>query len=68
MLNLSEKEIINNAFKMALEHESYRQAKYAFLARSAKDKTLREMFAAYAVTCRRHMAMIQTEMKNMNIH
>lgn len=67
MYNLSEKEILNNALKMALEQERYMQAKYAYLARTVRDKTLQEMFASYAVACRRHIAQLKTEMKNANI-
>lgn len=65
---LTEKEILNYAFKMAIEMEQRRQAKYAFLARNSRDKKLQELFGSFAVTSRRHIALLKTEMKNLNIH
>ncbi|HHW42773.1 hypothetical protein GFC01_05500 [Desulfofundulus thermobenzoicus] len=67
MALLTEKEIVNNALKMALDMEEHRQTKYAFLARNARDKKLKELFGGFAVTSRRHIALLKTEMKNLNI-
>jgi rubrerythrin len=64
---LSEKEILNYAFKKAIEMEQRRQAKYSFLARNSRDKKLQELFGSFAVTCRRHIALLKEEMKNLNI-
>jgi rubrerythrin len=64
---LSEQEILNNALKLALDMEQHRQAKYAFLARNARDKKLKNLFGSFAVAGRRHIAMLKTEMKNFNI-
>jgi rubrerythrin len=64
---LTEKEILNNAIKLAIDMEQKRQSKYAFLARNARDKKLKELFGSFAVASRRRIALLKTEMKNLNI-
>ncbi len=64
---LTEKEVLNNAFKAALDMEERRQAKYAFLAEAARDPRLKELLAGLAVASRRHAVMLKAEMKNLNI-
>ncbi|MGB9804346.1 MAG: hypothetical protein ACPLRU_04920 [Desulfofundulus sp.] len=64
---VTEKEILNNAIKMAIDMEQKRQSKYAFLARNARDKKLKELFGSLAVASRRRVALLKTEMKNLNI-
>ncbi|WP_125185630.1 hypothetical protein [Desulfofundulus salinus] len=64
---LTEKEVLNNAIKLAIDMEQKRQSKYAFLARNARDKKLKELFGHFAVTSRRRVAMLKKEMKELNI-
>lgn len=67
MSQLTEKEIMNNSMKLALDRETHREAKYAFLARSVNDQRFQKMFGKFAETSRNHVAMIKIEMKNLNI-
>lgn len=67
MQKLTQKEIMNNMFKQALERESYRQNKYDQLTQKTGDKRLQEMFEEFARTSQRHTAAMQLEMYNLDI-
>jgi len=67
MSDLTQGELMNNAFKEALHREEQRQAWYNHRAKTIKDERLRAMFNDFAVTCREHLKQLKAEMKNFNI-
>ena len=67
MSKLTQGELMNNAFKEAVHREEQRQARYAYLSKTIKDKRLKEMFNDFAATCLEHLKQLKAEMINFNI-
>jgi rubrerythrin len=67
MRRLTQKELMNYAFKMAVEREERFTAKYFFWSKMAKGKDLTALFGDFAVASRSHVAKLKQEMGNYNI-
>lgn len=64
---LTQKDIQHNTFKMSLDREMQRKAKYAFMANITKDRRLKKMFKVFENTAQSHIAELQQEMYRLDI-
>ncbi|GAB6157059.1 hypothetical protein JCM39194_02590 [Desulfotomaculum varum] len=67
MAKLSQKDVENYFFKQAYDREKLRQSKYTFLYETVKDKRLRKMFKALAMTSQSNLAALRQEMEKLDI-
>ncbi|WP_031517390.1 hypothetical protein [Desulfofalx alkaliphila] len=67
MRRLTQKEIMNYAFKNAVEREERFTAKYFYWSKMVKGKDLTAMFGDFAVASRSHVAKLKQEMNQHNI-
>lgn len=67
MRRLTQKEIMNYAFKTAVEREERFTAKYFYWSKMVKSKDLTALFGDFAVASRSHVAKIKQEMGKYNI-
>lgn len=65
MPELTQGELLNNAFKEALHREEQGGARFDYLSRTIKDERLKVMFNSLAGNCREHLKQLQAEMKNL---
>ncbi|CCO09082.1 hypothetical protein [Desulforamulus hydrothermalis] len=68
MAKLAQKDVENYFFKQAYDREKLRQAKYTFLYETVKDKRLRKMFKALAMTAQSNLAVLRQEMEKLDIN
>lgn len=67
MSRLTQREILNNAFKEAVHREEQREARYNYLHAAIGDERLKGLFGDFARTCGEHLRQLKVEMKNFNI-
>lgn len=67
MRRLTQKEIMNNAFKTAVEREERLTAKFFFWSKRVKSQDLTALFGDFAVASRSHVAKLKQEMNNHNL-
>lgn len=67
MRRLAQKEIMNFAFKTAVEREEKFTSKYFYWSKMVKDSKLTAMFGDFAVASRSNVAKLKLEMNKHNI-
>ncbi|MEG6616189.1 hypothetical protein V6C27_07080 [Peptococcaceae bacterium 1198_IL3148] len=67
MRRLSQKELMNYAFKIAVEREERFTAKYFYWSKMVKNKELTALFGDFAVASRSHVAKLKQEMSKFNL-
>lgn len=64
---MTEKDLMNNAFKTAVGREERFISKYFFWSKRVRDKELAALFSDFAVASRSRVAKIKKEMNKYNI-
>ncbi|MBO8137672.1 MAG: hypothetical protein H0Z40_06010 [Desulfotomaculum sp.] len=67
MRRLNQKDLMNNAFKTAVEREERYTAKYFYWSKKVRDKDLTALFGDFAVASRSRIAKIKKEINKYNI-
>ncbi len=67
MRRLTQKEVMNYAFKTAVEREERFTAKYFYWSKKVKGSYLTSMFGDFAVASRSRVAKIKQELNKYNI-
>ncbi|MTI79262.1 MAG: hypothetical protein FH758_00050 [Firmicutes bacterium] len=67
MRRLTQKDLMNNAFKLAVEREERYTSKYFYWSKRVRDKDLTALFGDFAVASRSRVAKIKQEMNKFNI-
>ncbi len=67
MRRLTQKEVMNYAFKTAVEREERFAAKYFYWSKQVKGSDLTALFGDFAVASRSRVAKIKQELNKFNI-